>query len=141
GDVERTAYGGEDVVEVVRHAACQGAHRLELLDLLELEFQVPAIGDVLQDTLDPHHVALAVGGRSAAEDEMPHRAVLMNEHSGIIQENLTAADLPELPDVLICFLPTCHDQEALAGELMRCITQDLLHHRVYIGYTSPLIEA
>ena len=60
---------GEQVVEVVGHAAGQPAHRFHLLRLAELLFQSAPLGDVLGDHLEALEVALVIAQSAAAE---PH---------------------------------------------------------------------
>ncbi len=42
----------QQIVEVVRHAARQAAHRFHFLRLPELLFQLPPLGDVFGDQLE-----------------------------------------------------------------------------------------
>src|SRR5207245_2121992 len=52
---------GEQVVEVVRHAAGQPADGFHLLRLAELLFQLPALGDIDTDAAEESSAAAAVG--------------------------------------------------------------------------------
>ena len=73
---------GEQVVEVVRHAARQPADRLELLGLAQLLLEEAALGDVLQRADQAHHrpagIALRVHRRAHHADAAirPDDAVL-----------------------------------------------------------------
>ena len=53
-------HGGEDVVEIMRHAAGQLPDRFHFLRLDQLRLEPAALGDVASDALDGERLAVAV---------------------------------------------------------------------------------